>query len=117
MKKAPEYSLHRENITVVDTTSDNVHHGINSSGFRKVNVQVVARTADANPAASVLFWSEAAGEFIQAHTALDFAAAGTETPFEFVIEPSGRIFFIALTGTLTGGVDVYVSGFDEVENH
>lgn len=117
MKKSPEYTQHRTNVIAVDATFDNKKHGVNSSGFRKVNVQVVCRTDTGNPAANVLFWSEEAEEFIQAHTALAFAALGTETPFEFVIEPSGRIFFIALSGTLTGGVDVFVSGFDEVPNH
>lgn len=110
---APNYGLHRENIAVVDAGNiTNKKKGINCGAYRYANIQVVPLTGAGNPTVEVLFWSEKAGKFIKAHTALTKAGIGAGVPYEFTVECNGRIMFVFVTGTLTGGVNVYVSGYE-----
>jgi len=110
---APDYGQHRKEVAVADSGSiDNKKRGINCGSYRVANIQVVPITAAGNPDVEVLFWSEKAGKFIRAHTALTKTGVGAGVPYEFTVECNGRIMFVFVTGTLTGGVDVYVSGFE-----
>lgn len=109
---APEYGHHRQNITVADTPPEDVEaHGVNCADHRYALVQVIPKGAGGNPTATVYFWSETKGEFIAPHTALAYAGKGAGVPYEFDVDVKGRKMFIGLTGTLTGGIDVYVSGY------
>lgn len=111
---APNYGLHRDNITVADVlaTLTTKAHGINMGAYRLANIQIAPKTGSGNPTVDVLFWSEQLGKFIPQHTALTFAAAGAGVAWEATVESNGRIIMVALTGTLTGGIDVLVSGYE-----
>lgn len=111
---APDYGKHRDNVSVADVLASltTKNHGINMGGYRLANVQIVPKGGAGNPTVNVLFWSEGQGKFVPDHTALTFAALGAGLGWETTIEANGRIMMVALTGTLTGGIDVFVSGYD-----
>jgi len=110
---APNYGHHRDNVSVADVLANvKREHGINMGAYRLANVQVVPKTGAGNPTVNVYFWSEAAQAFVRAFTALAFTAVGAGVAWETSINCNGRIMFVELTGILTGGVDVYVSGFE-----
>ena len=109
---APGYGHHRQNITVADSLPESdAAHGVNCADHRYAMVQVVPKTGAGNPTATVLFWSEEKGEFIAPHSALSYAGKGVGVAYEFDVDVKGRIMFIALSGTMTGGIDVFVSGY------
>lgn len=87
--------------------------GLNMSGHRWAHIQVVPDGAGPDPSVAVLWWSEAAGAFIQEHTPIIRAGLGGGVGYEFTVECLGRIMFVAATA-LTGVARVYVSG-DGVE--
>jgi len=110
---APNYGLHRKGVAVVDSGNiTDIRKGINCGAYRVANIQVVPLTAAGNPDVQILFWSEKASKFIRAHTDITKTGVGAGVPYEFTIECNGRIIFVFVTGTLTGGVDVYVSGYE-----
>jgi hypothetical protein len=87
--------------------------GINMGGYRAANIHVVPLSPGANPDVEVLFWSEAAGEFIPGNTPIAKAGIGVGKPYEFRVDCNGRIMFVKITGGLadTEEVEVYVAGF------
>lgn len=112
IQAAPDYGLHRKKLVTADTgTITNKKRGINCGSYRFANIQVVPYTGTPNPTVEVLFWSEKASKFIHANTALSKTGIGAGVPYEFTVECNGRLMFVFVTGTLTGGVDVYVSGY------
>lgn len=113
---APEYSLHREGITAVDVMSNVVKkHGCNTYMYRYAHIQVVPESG-ANPDVAIWWWCDYAnsgnGAFIQEHVAIAKSGVGVNTPYEFTIEPRGRIFFVQIVTIASGSVDVFVSGFE-----
>ena len=111
----PDYGHHRSEVETADSLPNTTRpHGINMGSYRVANVQVVPGPTS-NPTATVLWWSEAAGAFIQEHTPIVRAGVGAGVPYEFTVEPNGRIMYVALSGTINSGVNavnVYVSGFE-----
>ena len=109
---APEYALHRSARTAADSLPETLRpHGINMSSYTNAHIQVVP-SGGANPDVAVLWWSEAAGEFVQEHTPITRAGVGVDTPYEFDVDARGRIMFVAITAIVAGSVDVHVSGYN-----
>ena len=110
---APQYGHHRVNVAAADVIANVPRgRGINMGAYRLANIQVLQTTGSGNPTVNVFFWSEAADAWVRTHTALTLAALGAGVSWEATVECNGRIMFVALTGTLTGGVNVHVSGYD-----
>ncbi len=108
---APEYALHRENVSSADTMSAVTKaQGCNASMYFYSHIQVIP-DAGVNPNVAVWWWSDEADAFIQEHTPIAKTGVGAGVPYEFTIEPKGRIFFIQIAAT-TGAVNVMVSGFE-----
>lgn len=82
-------------------------------GYQFANVQVIP-SGGANPNLEIMWWSEAANQFIQEHTPLTKAGVGIDTPFEFTVECFGRNMFVAVTTLAAGKAEIYVSGFDRI---
>lgn len=111
-KLAPEYALHRSEVVAVDTLPETVRsHGINMASHTFAHIQVVP-SGGANPNVVILWWSEAAGRFIQEHTPITRAGVGVDIPYEFTVDSRGRIMFVAITAIAAGTVDVHVSGYN-----
>jgi len=113
---APEYALHREGVTAADVMANVIKkHGCNAYMYNYAHIQVAPKSG-ANPDVAVWWWSEAVnsgnGAFIQEHTPIAKAGVGVDTPYEFTIEPRGRIFFVQVAAIAAGNVDVLVSGFE-----
>jgi hypothetical protein len=107
---APSYNLIRE-VSAADSlpvTSRGM--GCNASQYASVHIQVVP-SGNANPNVSVLWWSEAAGAFVQEQVPITKSGVGANTAYEFTIEAKGRIFFVAVTTLATGSVKIYASGY------
>lgn len=115
-QKAPDYVLHRNAITTADTLPEtNSKKCMNMSSYEYAHIQVVP-AAGVNPNVAVLWWSEAAGKFVQEHTAITKAGVGAGVGYEFTVEPCGRKMFVAITAVSGGAVSVYVSGFNGAGN-
>lgn len=113
--KAPEYAVHRENITAVDTIANFKRgDGINMANYKYAHIQVIPKPASgANPTVAVYWWSEAAGKFAQENPALTKAGVGANAPYEFTVECGGRRMFIAVTVLAVGEVEnILVSGYE-----
>jgi hypothetical protein len=113
------YSLHRAAVAsadaappVIATTTKT--QGINMAGYEEAIIAVEPITGVGNPAVSIYWWNEASQEWAQDHTLLTFAAAGAGVTWTEVIACKHRRMFVALTGTLTGGVNVRVAGHRNV---
>lgn len=109
---APKYQLYRDAVTAVDSlpVSDQ-KQGINMSGYKQAHVQIIP-SGGANPTVAVLWWSEAAGKFIQEHVPITKTGVGANTPYEFTVDARGRIMFVAFTTLASGSCQVAVAGFD-----
>lgn len=109
--KAPQYAMHRKGVAAVDSAAlAQEENGCNAGGYSDVHVQVVP-SGGANPTVEVLWWSDPASVFVKEQVALTKAGIGADKPFEFTIQPKGRIFLVAVTVIAAGSVDVFVSGF------
>jgi hypothetical protein len=110
---APAYVLHRKINDAADSlpVTDRLR-GINMRSYSHAHVQVVP-SGGANPPARVMFWSEEAGKFINAHTALTWAAGGINTPYEFTVECRGREMIVVCESGIaaTQQVKVFVAGY------
>lgn len=104
---APKYSLHRNAAAADVGPFATKAHGVNADGYEWAHIQVVPG-AGVDPTATVYWWSVEAAKFIQEHTPIAKAGVGASTPYEFTIEPRGRLFFVSLSGA----GKVFVSGFD-----
>lgn len=108
---APDYALYRE-TSAVDVMANVVKkHGCNASMYENAHIQIVP-VAGVNPNVAIWWWSEVADAFIQEHTAITYAGVGAGVPYEFTIQPMGRIFFVQVTAT-TGALQIAVSGYDK----
>jgi hypothetical protein len=115
-RHAPDYALHRYVAEANDTLPETVRaHGMNMHGFQNAHVQVVPDTNNPDPSIKILFWSEAAGAFIDDHSALAFAGKGAGVPYEVTVACNGRVMFVAVVGGMSAGMDcrIYVSGFND----
>lgn len=117
-RSAPDYEPHRyfkaETGALIDALpATDRRRGMNMGSYRFANVQVIPKQAGANPAVAVLYWSEAAGKFVQTLDATTKAGAGDGVSYEFTVECFGRIMFVAITGGMADAeeVEIYVSGF------
>ncbi|PNX52105.1 MAG: hypothetical protein BV456_00740 [Thermoplasmata archaeon M8B2D] len=111
IKYSPEYILHRSGITAADSTFTSYDHGVNTSYYKKANIQVVP-SGGANPTVNVMWWCESASKFINEHVAIEKAGIGANTPFEFTVDCLRRTMFVAVSAISTGSVDILVSGAD-----
>lgn len=113
-KKAPDYAIHREDITAVDTIGNFKRgDGINCANYQRAHIQVIPTpVSGANPTVVVYWWSEALSEFVQENPTLTKTGAGANVPYEFTVECRGRIMFVAVSVMAAGTVDaIMVSGF------
>ncbi len=114
---APVYARHRvvEGAIDTDPTTIDERRAMNMASHSHAHVQIIP-TNGANPDVKVLFWSEAAGRFIDPHPdqAISFTGQGADVPYEFTFEPRGRKIFIFVTGTVTGNdvVEIQVAGYN-----
>ena len=108
--KAPRYASYRTVIANDSAPIVDVNYGINMSGYKTANIQVVP-SGGANPTVGVLFWSENATKFVQASTAISKAGVGANTAHEFEVDCNGRIIFVIVSSLAAGSVDILVSGF------
>jgi len=109
---APEYNVHREDIATADVIANVVKkHGCNAYMYRYVHVQVVPE-GGANPDVAVWWWSDKVDSFVQEHVPIAKSGVGANTPYEFTIEPRGRIFFVQIAAIVAGSVSVLTSGFE-----
>lgn len=110
---APDYVLHRHLQDAADSlpVTDRLR-GINMRSYSHAHVQVVP-SSGANPSARVLFWCAEAGQFINAHTALTWAAGGVNTPYEFTVECRGREMLVVCEDGVAASqeVKVFVAGY------
>lgn len=108
----PEYKQHRKAVATADGASvlEESKHAFNAKGFERLCVQVLP-AGGANPSVEVMFWSDAAGKFISAHTALTFAGKGANTAYEITVDVYGRKTLVSVTAIAAGTVDVHVAGF------
>jgi hypothetical protein len=107
---APIYSLYRDGISVTDTLPETERaHGINISDRRWAHIQVIP-AGGADPTVAALWWSEEAQKFVQEHTPISKVGVGADTPFEFTVEPLGRIMFVAVTTLAAGTVKILIAG-------
>lgn len=114
---APDFALHRYVAEANDPASETVRaHGMNMQGYQNAHVQVVPDTNDPNPSIKVRFWSEAAGAFVDDHSALAFAGKGAGIPYEVTVACNGRVMFVTIVSGMAAGkvCRVYVAGFNEV---
>ena len=111
---APDYALYREAVAAADVMATvTKKQGCNAAMYKFAHIQVVP-VAGVNPNVAVWWWSEKAAKFIQEHVAIAKAGVGAGLPYEFTIEPKGRIFFVQVALT-TGAVDILVAGFEHVQ--
>ena len=107
---SPTYVLYRENITAADAGPYTTYRsGLTMDGHARALIQLVPKTGTGNPVAKIYYWSNGAGKYVLAESGPAAAGAGVAT--EFTVNCYGRQMFVEITGTLTGGVDVYVSGY------
>lgn len=112
-KISPNYVLNRV-VTQVDSFPViNKFAGVNMDSYRYANVQVIP-SGGANPNVEILWWSGAAGRYIQENTPITENGVGVNTPFEFTVECFGRNMLVAVTTLAAGEVEIYVSGFDRI---
>lgn len=109
---APKFTRHRlvkvnPDAGAITTRS----RGMNMAGFKVAHIRVIP-SAGITPTVDILFWSEAAGKFVQEHTAISKAAPGAGVAFDFTVDAQGRVIFAYVTGTIGAGkqVEVLVAG-------
>lgn len=108
---APIYQPYRSAVAAADTLATMPKTaGANATGYQDVHVQVIP-SGGANPTVLVAWWSEAAGRFVPEHTPLEKAGTGADTPYEFTIQPKGRIFVVAVKTIAAGAVAIHLSAF------
>lgn len=111
-KLAPDYALHRDAVAAADTLPEGERaHGINMASNTHAHIQVVP-SGGANPNVGVLWWSEAAGAFVQEQIPILKAGVDADTPYEFTVECRGRIMFVPVTLIAVGAVSIYVAGYN-----
>jgi hypothetical protein len=109
-------TLHRDNVLSADATppTQGKAAGMNMAGYEEAIIEVLPKGASGNPSATIYWWSDAAGAWISDHTPVTFAAAGAGVEWTAVVQCKHRRMFVALGGTFTGGIDVYVAGHRNV---
>jgi hypothetical protein len=108
---APNYSLHRENVSAADDmASITKKHGCNASMFEWIHVQVIPESG-VEADVGVWFWCERIGAFVNQSGPIQVGSAGPGIPYEFSVEIRGRIFFVQILST-DGFVNVAVSGYN-----
>jgi len=108
---APRYARHRSGATGVDAaTITDRKVGINMTEYTHAHIQVIP-SGGANPTVEILWWSEAAGRFIEDHTLNSKGAKGINVPFELTVDCRGRIMFVRFDALAAGSCEVMVSGF------
>ena len=114
---APDYALHRYLAEANDPASETVKaHGMNMHGFQNAHIQVVPDTGNPDPSIKVRFWSEAAGKFLDDHSALAFGGKGAGVPYDITVACNGRVMFVTIVAGMAAGkvCRVYVSGFNDL---
>lgn len=109
---APRYARHRSGVTAADAaTITDRGVGCNCEGYSHVHIQVIP-SSGANPTVEILWWSEAAGQFIEDHTLVSKGAKGANTPFELTVECQNRIMVVRFDVLAAGTCEVMVAGFN-----
>lgn len=108
---APRYARHRSGVTAADAAIiEDRTVGCNTEGYTHAHIQVIP-TGGGNPTVEVLWWSEAAGRFIEDHVLVSKAGKGANVPFEFTVDCQNRIMFVRFDVLAAGTCEVMVSGF------
>ncbi len=110
VQDSPKFVRHRRAVAAVDSVFTDSRRAANCKGFEQLRIQVVP-SGGADPTVEVMFWSDGAGRFISAHTALTYAGKGADTPYEIVVPVYGQKVFVAFTTLAAGAADVWVAGF------
>jgi len=111
--KAPRYLQHRFVAGAADTLPETVKaHGIVLEDFEYAHIQIVP-SAGADPEATVQFWCESAGAFIDDVNEISYPAKGVGVAWEMSIPVRGRIIFVSLTSGIGVGdsCKVFVAGY------
>jgi hypothetical protein len=112
---APEYALHRKDVAAVQNPAALAAvpktSGMNFRDRDVALVQVVP-SGGANPTVQVMYWSEAAGQFVNEHTPIVKTGVGANTPYEFEVAARGRILYVGVTAIAAGVVDVHMAGYN-----
>lgn len=114
-KSTPDFAPHRE-VTAPDSSPVTVTDkalGMNMAGAPRAVIQVVPETGD-SPSIEVLFWSEEAGKFVRAHTALAFAGVGASVPYVVQIQADGQVLFVAVTAGIATGCKIFVAAAEQL---
>lgn len=111
LQLAPNYAPARLAVAANDSLATvKRDSGVNAGGYREVHVQVLP-SGGANPTVDIAWWSSALGQFVVEQTPITKTGMGANVPYEFTIQPKGRIFFVAVSNLSLGQVDIYCSGF------
>lgn len=118
VKQQQAFALHRSGIASVDTlpitkAAQPKTTGINMAGYEEAIIEVLPAVG-ADPIVTIYWWSDAFDGWVRDHTLTTFAAVGAGVEWQAVVACKHRRMFVALTGTLTGGVDVRVAGHRNV---
>lgn len=105
-------SLHREGVTSADTIANvSVDAAMNMATYDEAIIEVRTKNALSQPTITIYWWSPSANVYIRDHTLLTYTGPALNTPFTVTVPCKGRKMFVALSGTLTGGVDIRVTGY------
>lgn len=108
--KAPDYKLYRT-LSAVDTIpATDKNQGLNCQNYETVHFEVVPTVA-CNPAFELMFWSEAAGKFVSAHTPVTLSQKGAGVAYTYSYDVKGRIVLLAATTLAAGSVSIYTNAF------
>ena len=117
---APDWKLHRDKITVVDSVAPggnllNKNNGINGRGYVNGMASLSVGAGVGDVTFEVMFWSDVAAQFVSEDTPLNCVVAATGTiAMRFPI--NGRRFIVAVTVNAAGleaSAEVAASGLDE----
>lgn len=83
-------------------------HGVATDNWLSTIIDV-AVSASANPSVNVLFWSEAAGQFVADDGVSTVAAKGAGVSWQKIVNSAGRVMFVEVLGTVGANQTVTIS--------
>jgi hypothetical protein len=107
---APDFFLCRK-VSAVDAAYTDKSTGINASDYEYIHIQVVQGDGAGNASAQVRYWCEVAGRFIVSVPDETITSPGAGAHYGFTVHARGRIFMVALSGTVSADTKVMASGY------
>ena len=97
LKLAPDFTIHREDVTATDTlTALRESQAINSREYQSVHANVIVEGAGGSAKFEALFWSPKAGKFISEDTPIEVTVAAGSAK-AITVNAEGRKVFFACT--------------------